>query len=346
VKVRFEFTLFLPFLLPRDSESWGSEPVWCTCGDLVAGILVRPRETVRDRPKSIDDVSVERRDGEELIGYQIISRPHTDFYESVAAIVVGMIENASDVQRADVQARYRNAAILMVRRFLGWCRSLASDTEIFFYSPEVTPEYSRFVGFPHYENWYDAETDRRIGDGTVNFAAGEDIVGRTGGVGIPWRTIRQSLESNGEPLVDSQLILDSQTALARQDDRKSIVFSAVAIEVACKRFLFVLRRWKRIRGQLKWPKGQGFADRYLDWLPRLANLPSLGDTNPALFGRMKSLFKVRNNIVHEGTCHELVDSGGTPVRLSRASAVELVTAAREAVAWINVQTLSAAGNVP
>jgi hypothetical protein len=131
------------------------------------------------------------------------------------------------------------------------------------------------------------------------------------------------------------LLLDAEVAMARWDDRKSVLFAAVAVEVAVRVFL----SGKNASEEVTRARKTGFVEKYFDLLPRSNGLPSLKDAAPNIYMQVQSLFKVRNNIAHEGICYEHMDSNGRPDRLSRSETAQLIDAARKAVAWVDAQRI-------
>jgi hypothetical protein len=187
--IRFEFTLYLPFLLPRDSKNWGSEGVRYRQRDLEIAILVLPQSEAQNAPTGPEDLTVTRvlpGPQEEIISWQIMTTPHKYFYEVIIVAVFGSIANPEDVFKPIVRTRFLNAAIEAARRFLTFSRALARDTLIYFTGQEVTTEHLHFVGFPHCQSWWDLESGTRLGDDAINSCLGEVVGGRSGIQPVSW----------------------------------------------------------------------------------------------------------------------------------------------------------------
>ncbi|MCJ7504323.1 MAG: hypothetical protein MUP80_14875 [Acidobacteriia bacterium] len=337
MKVRFEVKLFLPFLLPRDSKRWGSEPIEYGVGDLKIGIVVLPQEKAAEAPKPPRNlVLTHSEDTGEFPKSQITSTPHMSFYDVLLVAVTGDLHDVADIYKLEVRSRYINTAIKSARRFFHYCRALAKDTEIFFDTPEVKPDNLSIDTFPHCEGWYDSQSGAPIGDNTVNKSYSEFVGARHGLSPVPWHRIRSAVRSEAEPPLHVLLILDARKALARYQDRVAVVLCAVAVEVAAKTYLQGSKLDKDILERLEKGLEQDFCNKYFDLLLRLAGAPSLKEEDATGFRALERLFRVRNKVAHEGIPYFEKDGHGTPVPLDHFEVSDLVATAEKAVDWLEV----------
>lgn len=335
MKVRFELKVYLPFLLPRDSDRWGREAFEYPWKDLLIGIVVLPPEKAKEAPKPVEDFSAAHsEDTGETQTWQITTTPHKYFYEVLLIAVTGEIQDRSEIYKPEVRVKYLNAAIRAARRFLDFCRGLARDAEIFFHTPEVSPDRLTFEGFPHCEGWYDPATGQAIGNQTINFCESEWIHGRYGCKAVPWHEIRSAVSSQDEPPLYILMLLDSHTALARYDDLKAVLFAAVAVEVAIKTYLQQTTLGKNILKRLENTISESFPNKYFDLLLRLVGASSLREVDPELFKDLDKMFRARNRIAHEGICYLERDASGNPVPLTRLELVQLLDTAEKTIDWI------------
>jgi hypothetical protein len=336
VEVQFQLTLYLPFLLPRDSRDWGSDPIDYSRGDLRIRIVVLRQELAKDAPVGVDDLVATPQGTEpEFTIWQITSTPHKKFYDAIVVLVVGSVEKNEDLVKPVVRARFLNAAIGAARRFLNFCRALARDTEIYFNAPEVVPEYVRFAGFPHCQGWFDPYSGAALGDASTNFCSGEFVAGRSGINSIRWEALREAVQSSGQPPVEVLSLLDATIASANFDDRKAVLLAAISVEVAVKSFLqktnFDKDQLKKLEDSLE----IRFWEKYFDLLLPLAGQPSLKTAAPDLYKQIEVLFRVRNKIAHEGICYLEKDGKGHPMPLKHREIGSLVSAAGHVVDWLD-----------
>ena len=335
MKVRFELKLFLPYLLPRDSKTWGREAFEYERDKFKIGILVLPLDEAKAAPKPPEGFVVKRTDSaEDIPTFQITKAPHTHFYEVLLVVVTGNITERTQIYDNNVRAKFMNTAICETRPFLDFCRALARDTEIFFDTPPVKPDYLTFDGFPHQEGWFDPKTGAPLGDARVNFSTSEFVQGRSGVESAPWHKIRAAVRSGDSPPLHILTLLDTRKALARNDDRQAVLLAAIAVEVGIKSFLQTSRIDQQLLKDLENSFEKEFWKKYFDVLPKLAGVPSLKDANAQLFENVARLFRVRNKIAHEGVAYLMKNQEGKPAILTRQQIAELVENAEKTIDWI------------
>jgi hypothetical protein len=334
--VFFQLTLYLPFLLPRDSKDWGAQPVDYTDGEFQIRIVVLPQEAAKDAPKGVDDmVATPASAPPDITMFQITSIPHRYFYEAMVVAVRGTVANKDALFTPLARVRFFNAAIEATRRFLNFCRAIARDTEIYFSGPDLTLENPTFGGFPHCEGWFDPETGASVGNDKTNICMGEFVVGRSGIKPVPWDRLQSEVRSPSQPRIDVLASLDAQVALVGYDHHKAVLLSAIAIEVAIKSFLRRSGMDDELLKKLEDSVELSFWEKYFDLLLRLAAQPSLKEKIPTLYKRVEILFRVRNKIAHEGICYLEKDGKGVPVRLKHREVSDLVATANHVIDWVD-----------
>src|ERR1700687_1024658 len=335
MNVLFEFTLYLPFLLPRDLKDWGSQPLDYVDGEFKIRIVVLPQEAAKKAPESVENLTATPSwASPDISTWQITSTPHKYFYEAMVVAVFGTIDGPEDIPRPITRARFLNAAIEATRRFLNFCRALARDTEIYFTGPDIAPEQPTFASFPHCEGWFDPD-GASLGTDATNFCSGECIGGRSGTKPVPWERVQSAMKSASEPRRDVLAALDSQIALSDYDHHKAVLLSAIAVEVAIKGFLQRTGMDVDLLRKLEDSVELRFWEKYFDLILRLASQPSLQEANPELYKRVEILFRVRNKIAHEGICYLEKNGKGVPIRLRFPQVSELVATGTQVIDWLD-----------
>ena len=337
--VFFQLTLYLPFLLPRDSKDWGTQPVDYTDGEFQIRIVVLPQEAAKDAPKGVDDMVATPLSGpRDITMFQITSTPHKYFYEAIVVAVRGTVENKDALFTPLARVRFFNAAIEATRRFLNFCRAIARDTEIYFNGPDLSLENPTFGGFPHCEGWFDPETGESVGNEKTNICMGEFVGGRSGIRPVPWERLQSEVRSPSHPRIDVLASLDAQVALVGYDHHKAVLLSAIAVEVAIKSFLRRSGMDDDLLKKLEDSVELSFWEKYFDLLLRLAAQPSLKEKIPSLYKRVEILFRVRNKIAHEGICYLEKNGKGVPLRLRHREVNDLVATASDVIDWVDSLT--------
>ena len=349
MEVQFQFTLYLPFLLPRDSKEWGSDPITYSDSDLQIAIVTLSQDKAHDAPRGPDEMTVARippGQSPDITAWQITTIPHRYFYDVIVVAVRGLVSKPEDIFKPIMRARFLNAAIEATRRFLGFSRALARDTLIYFTGQEVTPEHLNFIGFPHCENWLDPQSGTILGDDSINFCSGEVVGGRSGINCVPWKDLQSGVQSSRQPPADILALLDAETAAVNFEDSKAVLLAAIAVEVAVKSFLQRTDADKDILKTLEDSLELRFWEKYFHLLLTLAQQPSLKRVMPDLYKQIEILFRVRNKIVHEGICYLERDGQGMPIVLKHREIAGLVDTARNIISWLDTLVLPVARTPP
>jgi hypothetical protein len=76
MNVFFQLTLYLPFLLPRNSKDWGNQPLDYVDGEFGIRIVVLPQEAAKKAPKSVENLTATPSWESDINTWQITSTPH------------------------------------------------------------------------------------------------------------------------------------------------------------------------------------------------------------------------------------------------------------------------------
>jgi hypothetical protein len=117
-----------------------------------------------------------------------------------------------------------------------------------------------------------------------------------------WSAVRKSIRQDTDTEIWEDFIYDAKAALKSRDFTKAIIYAAVACEVFIKDYTekkvrenhFSQAAWKRLKER------QPRVLEYYDSILHLITDHSLNVEQEDLYKSMRKLFKMRNNIMHEG----------------------------------------------
>jgi hypothetical protein len=336
MKARMELVFYLPYRLPRESASWGTEFLFAEINGLQVGIAALPPGAADRAPKSIDGLAIQTLSDEgapirdDAFQSQPILNHYSHFYEAVAAISIGDL--SKDIPTDEERQKFINAGIAAASKFIQICKVLSRDDLLFFNVSPVTAPQFHLDAFPYSENWYADSSDQLLDAPDLNLTYSKSVGLRHGMNPVSWERISAAYRSGDQPRIDILLLLESRSAYMNADDRKAVLFAAMASEISA----FVLAERKlldrKFRQQLH-SMDLPVWEKLFDAFPKAMGLPSLKDQDPTLFTELSLLFRVRNKIAHEGLCYVERDSSKQPILLTRSRIWNLVSAAEKAIDW-------------
>jgi len=310
--------------------------VFADAGDLKAGILVLPPGAAEQAPKTIDDFTVQSvlADGTPVENSALLSQPmgqrYFRFYEAVAAIVRGDLSGVSPNDRE--REKFLNVGISAASRFIQFCKVFSKDELVFFNVPPVSAPNFHLDGFPYSENWFDASSNQKLEVPNLNSTYSQWIGLRHGMTPVPWQRVSAAYQSQNQPPIDVLLLLESCSAYVNADDRKAVLFAAMAAEISALVLVEHKLPDKKLRQQLD-TMDLPVWEKLFDAFPKVMGLASLKNSDPVLFGELSRLFRARNKIAHEGLCYIDKDDSQQPKLLTRSQVWELINAAEKAIDW-------------
>jgi hypothetical protein len=330
LNVRLELTFFLPCLLPKD-KSWRNEPIFFETESLRVGILVLPESRAANAPKPVEGFSVQNVDDPGVGIFQITTNPFRHFYEALSVAVFGQI--AGQLPDEGERARFINAGITTASKFINLCKVLVRDEQISFPVPKVSPQSPHLDGLPYCETWFDNATGMKLADENLDHCYSQYIYGKYSPLSVKWDDLLDACKSKPDAPIDILMLLEAKSAFIAGDDRKSILFAAMAVEISSS---LLLRRRLTDQRLLKQLETMDIAvwERYLDAMLKIAGLPSLKDSDSDLFSKAGIVFRVRNKIAHEGIAYLEKDSAGQPKHLSRRDVWPLILTAERVIDWL------------
>lgn len=333
---KLELTFYLPYRLPRESKSWGTDILFTEINGLQSGIMALPRGAADQPPKNPDGLTIQTlsSDGTPIHDDMSQSQPmlnqYTRFYDAVVAVIIGELDG--DSPNTKEREKFLNAGIAAASRFIHFCKVLSRDDLIFFNTPPVGSNL-HIEGFPYSENWFDADSNQLLGPPTLNSSYSQSVGVRHGMNPIPWNLLKAAYQSSEPPRIDILLLLESRSAFMNADDRKAVLFAAMAAEISA--FVLIEQKLadKSLRKQL-YTMDLEVWEKLFDALPKVMGLPSLKKENSTLFTQLSRLFRARNKIAHEGLCYIDRNDLQQPILLTRSQIWDLISVAEKVIDWV------------
>jgi len=328
---------YFSYVLPR-AEDWGSDPLGFQLPDFK--VLIRPRAPDEDLfPNEIDQtlstmqLSLIRLNAP-MGQTSLVVRDYC--HDRIEARVESSVPSPQAVQEPPIQESFLLAAIKCCNIFLNHCRTISRSPFIRGIQRDYRLEDQRYyIRIPRSITWFDGETGNQLPayeEGTVNAAAASGALLSPERGSVTWAQIISSLSEGQEPNLPRSLLVDAEESLRTERLREAILHLAVSCEVAANDHL---RRTGRLSDpfvkQIRKEKSS-FAVKYLDKIPAKLAGKSLRYDNPKAFELIEKLYRVRNNVMHEGRCY--YKESGFEIRVDDELATAFLRATETALEWL------------
>lgn len=255
-------------------------------------------------------------------------------FDRIEVQVERNVPEIKSIQQEEVQSSFLQIAIKYGNRFLHHCRVVSKSPFVHGIKQHYRLEDQRFyILTPRTISWFDGESGK-----SLPVYEGVNATATSGAIQSPERgcvsiaQVIESLKVSVEPNLSYSFLVDSEEMLRTGRLREAVVSMAISCEVAVHEFI-------RRKGKFNDPEVKriaksrlSFADKYLDSICNFIAGRSLKIDDIETFKKMRNVYRVRNNIVHEGRSY--YSDGKIDIIVNEKLGSEFLRATRSTVNWL------------
>lgn len=333
MKLLIIYQFYLDYFLPRDSE-WENKQFGFELKD--SFISVRPKNINEDLfPSSIDETLSTMGLSLKKLGFNTTTLTRQVKGTAVDRIEVRlerMCDNIDELKNEEFQEERFTEAVKCCNIFLNHCRVASMNPFISLLPREYKVDQKRYYNlFPCTITYLNKDNPAEKLDvlGGVNAEAHSGAIRSPESGVVDIHKILKTLD----PDFHNSLVVDSLEMLSTGKAREAILLLAISCETKIMKAFIdkgisesQLRKFKQAN--------RSFAEHYFDFLTAYFIKRSLKYEDSQTFELLERLYRVRNNIAHEGRCvYYLNDGSGREV--DESLCIDFVNTTEKVLAWID-----------
>lgn len=333
MKLLIIYQFYLDYVLPRGNE-WENKQFGFELKDSL--LFVRPQNTNEALfPDSIDKtLSIMS------LSLQKLNFSNGTLKRVVKDIVIDRVEvrlerictNIDELKNEDFQEGRFDEAVKCCNIFLNHCRVLSKNPFLKLLPREYSIKQKKYYNlFPFTVIYLNKENP----DERPNVFNGVNAEARSGAIRSPESGVVHAHEilKTLEPDFYNSLVVDSLEMISTGRLKEAILLLAICCETKVMKAFTdkgisksQLKKFKQVN--------RTFAEHYFDFLTRQFLKRSLKDEDRQMFDLLEKLYRVRNNIAHEGKCVYYLDDGSES-QVDELLCIDFLNATEKVLLWID-----------